>query len=113
MDANQHDPHAWADHMTEGQVLPVPVVAQANSKQLWGKECHLMGWSFVESTGAAAATVWLYDGQDATGSVVAVIPLAAGASSSLSTGLLGIACRGGLYMAVKAGSVTGATWVRG
>lgn len=105
-------PTALAEFIISGPRHAVPVVSQAASRKILTTECELMGWSLVEVTGTGAAEVWLYDGQDTTGSLVATISLAQSEADTMDLGLLGVACRGGLYLYVVQGEVSGAVWVR-
>ena len=50
-----------------------------------------MGWSFIETTGAAAATLELFDGSSTGGATIAV--------------------RVSLFLNVISGSIRGAVWV--
>lgn len=73
----------------------------------------LSGWSFRETTGAAAARVDIFDGLDAGGQLVATITLAANESTRDSLSVPGIWCRRGVFVNVVAGAVAGAVWVSG
>lgn len=73
----------------------------------------LFGWALTESSGAAAATFALYDGQVANGQVVALVQLAANGTSIVHPGVTGWPCRSGLTLAVTAGAVTGSLTLGG
>lgn len=87
-------------------------VPATGSQQVLGGPSLLMGWSFLESTGAAAATVEVYDGYGAGAQLVTAISLSAGQSTRDWLGPHGIYCSEGLFVNVVAGSVRGALWAR-
>jgi hypothetical protein len=89
--------------------FPVGVVVGPGKAIVTG-DVYLAGWSLRETTGAAVAQVDLIDGNDATGVIIASIALAAGASESRPLGGHLMTVRNGLFVAVNAGSVTGALW---
>lgn len=70
----------------------------------------LRGWSVLETTGAAAASLLLRDGASTTAPVVASASLAQGTTSTSTTGTGGLLLRTGLYLDVTAGSVSGTVW---
>jgi hypothetical protein len=72
----------------------------------------LAGWSVAESTGAAVASLDIFDGTDATGSLLASIRLAANESVQDSLPQPGVDAKVGLFVRVNAGSVIGALWLR-
>lgn len=74
-------------------------------------EVPLMGWSFAETTGAAAATFDVYDGLDATGILIAAITLPVGGSIQNYLGPWGIMLRTGLFLDMLTGSVKGSVWL--
>lgn len=90
--------------------LPVGVVAAPGKSIDWG-DWYLAGWSLRETTGAAVAQVDLIDGGDANGVMVGSIALAAGGAITATMGGHLLVIRSGLFLAVNAGSVTGALWV--
>lgn len=86
-------------------VTAVPVPCQLQGSQLIG------GWSFIETTGAASATLQLVDGGSAQGTVLAEIGLSPGQSvRDLAPGD-GLLLQTGLFINVTAGSVRGAVWM--
>lgn len=68
------------------------------------------GWSFVETTGTAAASMQLVDGQVNTGDVLAEITLDPGASIRDTTGPWCLEAGRGVFVAVLSGSVRGTVW---
>lgn len=74
-------------------------------------EVPLMGWSVVEPTGAAPATFDIYDGLDATGTLLASISLTSGQSTRDYLGPWGIMLRTGLFVDVLTGAIKGAMWI--
>ena len=95
-------------------IAALPGGAVNVSKQIGSGNFNLIfGWSFTETTGAAAAGVRLHDGSDANGGVLARIPLAAGAGVREMLPEKGIRIQTGrLWLEVISGSVEGVVWVR-
>lgn len=87
-------------------------VPSTGSQVPYGGNGLVMGWSLLETTGAAAAVVELYDGQDAGGQLVAAISLSPGQSTRDWLGPSGIETDIGLFVRVVSGTVRGAVWVR-
>lgn len=71
----------------------------------------LVGYSIAG--GAAGATVYLRDGVDADGALVATFTLAADESTSAWFGPGGLNLSRGLFVDVAAGSIEGAVYLRG
>ena len=74
---------------------------------------RLLGWSLRETSGVASATVYLRDGTDDSGAMVAAIQLAAGESVRDSYFPGGLSLIAGLYVDVAAGQVEGAVYLGG
>jgi hypothetical protein len=70
----------------------------------------LAGWAIVETTGAAAAQVELYDGQNNGGVLVGVLNLAQGTSGTAFFGGHLLHLNNGLFVNVVAGSVKGVAY---
>lgn len=92
-----------------------PVVAlafgpQAVSSNIVGRTCVLMGWSAVETTGAAVAAFDLLDGADDSASLIRPVALAAGASGADTFSSWGIVAQRGIRVKVVAGSIRGAVY---
>lgn len=69
---------------------------------------QVIGWSIVETTGTAGATIRLWDGVANEGSVIVRIDLNANESTRDRGGPPGIQCvSGGIYLQVVSGSVEG------
>jgi len=68
----------------------------------------LLGWSL---RAAAACSVNVRSGIDATGPIVAVIELGAAGESTRWFGPQGIQCRGGIFFDVLAGTPVGAAYI--
>lgn len=96
-------------YYTHAHALTVPATG---SQKVLGGPGLLMGWSFLESTGAAGATVEVWDGGDTTGQLVTAISLVAGESTRDWLAGDGILLQVGLFVNVISGSVRGALWVR-
>jgi len=65
-----------------GPVIAVPVATTSASQLLVSRNVYLMGWSFRETTGAAAAVAELFDGAGTGGVLAAVIDLTGGGGSA-------------------------------
>lgn len=70
----------------------------------------VVGWSFRETTGGAAASFDLYDGRDANSRLFAAITLTAGESTRDLTAANGIVCETGIFFDRLAGTIKGAVW---
>lgn len=90
------------------RALPIPTTAVGYN--LFGRGTLIYGWAFQESTGAAAATIALIDGNDANGTLAAPITLTANQSTRDIFGYPGLYFEAGPYLAVLAGSVKGSLW---
>jgi hypothetical protein len=89
--------------------FPLGVIV-APGKSIVTGDVYLAGWSLRETTGAAVAQLDLVDGGDSGGVIVASIALAAGDSKVATFGGHLLTIQNGLFVAVNAGSVTGALW---
>lgn len=94
-------------------VRPIPFGPLTNAGvTLSGRGCYLAGWSLIETTGAAAAEVDIFDGHDATGVAVAFVSMTASQSTRESLAHPGIALESGLFVVVLAGGTAkGVLWV--
>lgn len=68
------------------------------------------GWSIEETTGSAAAAFELYDGRDATGTLVACGKLAQATSDTHTVGANGLACHVGVFLHRVSGTLKGTVW---
>lgn len=93
-------------------VRSVPVPATSTSRNIIKTAGALIGWSLRETTGSAAASVDIYDGNTNEGTKVASMAMASGGDDHIYMGPFGIPVRTGLYLDVVSGSVAGAVWVR-
>lgn len=73
---------------------------------------RLVGFSLRETTGAASATIYLRDGNDNSGDIIAAIQLAPG-ESAREYYQYGLAFGYGVFLDVAAGAVEGAVYVNG
>jgi hypothetical protein len=73
-------------------------------------ECVLAGFAFAESTGAASATVDLFDGGGTGGQFICRVNLVASESVRESLPFPGVHCEVGLFVNVVAGTVLGSVW---
>lgn len=85
---------------------------QAGNK-VSGSAGRLMGWTFRELTGAGTALIYIRDGIDNTGLLVAVISLGARESARDNFGPAGLSIGAGLFVDVAQGSVEGALYLGG
>lgn len=92
-------------------VISLPIAATGAGGSLTQRPCRLYGWSFVETTGAAAAAFDLIDGGSAAGAEISPFTLTAGQSTRDWLGQPGLLIQSGLSLAVTAGTVRGAVWV--
>ena len=76
-----------------------------------GGELLLAGFAFAESTGAASATVDLFDGQGTGGQFICRVNLVASESVRESLPFPGVHCQTGVFVNVVAGAVLGSVWV--
>jgi hypothetical protein len=81
------------------------------NRQMSAVDARLLGFSIRETTGAAAATIELRAGTDATGDLIIPINLGAGESAREWYGPDGVAFTGGLYLVRVAGTVDGSIWL--
>lgn len=91
------------------RLLPVP--ATSTSRLLYSRGAVVMGWAFVESTGAGTARVNLYSGVDTTGTLAVPISLLADQSTRDYLSPAGVYFPSGVYLEVVSGSVVGSVWV--
>ena len=89
-------------------IIPIPTTTTDLS--LLGGASVLTGWSFIETTGAAAAELQLFDGSSTTGALITDISLTQGQSTRDLMCANGVQIRFGLFMHVVAGSVRGSVW---
>lgn len=91
---------------------PLQVPTTTASRLLAQGRWIVYGWSFRETTGAAAAIWELYDGYDDTGELVASTGLAQATSDSQALMDVGVLMERGVYLNVVSGSITGSVWAR-
>lgn len=89
---------------------PIPITTTTASKQVATGLWVIVGWSFEETTNVAGASFALYDGQDATGTLVAPITLLTNESVRDLVGAEGLACSRGIYLSMVSGSIQGSVW---
>jgi hypothetical protein len=91
---------------------PLSFGALTTTSKLMGGPGLLMGWGLLETTGAAAATIEIWDGGDTTGQLIVPIALSSAQSTRDWNSPDGILFSRGLFLNVLAGSVRGVLWVR-
>lgn len=95
--------------LSDGDAAAVSASRQAAG----GAVVTLGGWSMVESTGAAAAEVRLFDGSGVGGGLLGIISLVAGASDTETFPGHGLTVETGkVYLDIVSGSVVGVLYVR-
>lgn len=97
---------ATQDDFTD-RVVVQSINSQAASGPLFSPGGTLAGWSLTEDTGAAPAVARLIDGSGLSGSLIAKISLAAGASSVVRPGVGGWPFGVGLFLQIDSGTLAG------
>jgi hypothetical protein len=100
------------DGFSEVYPISVSQLSAGQSQNVHQGRARFCGWSLVEPVGTAAATVELYDGQDATAQLLAVVNLPAGGAAPSGMSHEGIEVRQGMFILCVAGSVRGVVWAR-
>lgn len=90
---------------------PLPIATRTTDLLLAGGLTLIVGWSWIETTGAAAAEFNLVDGTGAGGALVAPISLSSGQSTRDLIPHPFLACHSGLFLDMVSGSVRGSVWV--
>lgn len=88
-------------------VRNVPVQVSAASYAPWSRGGWLLGYVLSEATGAAPATVNIFDGQGVGGVLLASHTISAGGSIPIPPRLPGWPLTIGLFLDIVAGAVTG------
>lgn len=88
----------------------LPIVATTTDLTLLTGPFVLRGWALAETTGSAAVTAELYDGNDENDVLVAPLFLLSGTSSVLWAADSGIILRTGLFLEMLSGSIEGAIY---
>ena len=70
----------------------------------------LFGWTWIETTGSAAAGVELYDGSSTGGALIVPVALNQGESTRDLWGHPGLHVQTGLFLHVTSGSIKGSLW---
>lgn len=94
-------------------IRAISFAAATAGQALLGRSGRLYGWSFLETTGAASATLEVFDGTNANGQSISPISLTAGQSTRDIWGKPGIEITNGLFVNVLSGSVRGSLYVLG
>jgi hypothetical protein len=91
-----------------------PVAVSSSKNRPTRSAAALVGFSFRETTGLANALVYLREGENVTGDIIAVISLAPGESVRdwFGPGGINVGDRG-LYVDVASGAIDGAVYLRG
>lgn len=101
-----------AEWIIRGPVKPVPIGTKTAGSSILSTAADLIGWSLKETTGAAAATVNIYNGTSNKGTLVAALAIPSGSTDRYSLDMFGVYCDSGIYLDVVSGSVTGSVWAR-
>lgn len=75
----------------------------SSDKSLVTYQGRLLGWSILESSGSAAAQVFLYDGFDANGQIIDFLAAASGLSDANDFFDAGIDVQQGVFVHVASG----------
>lgn len=92
-------------------VYAVAFPAAGASQLMMSGDIKIHGWSWAETTGAAAATFNMFDGGNNAGTLLATITLTAGQSTRDVLNELGLLVLNGLFVEVVAGSIRGSVWI--
>jgi hypothetical protein len=98
--------------LAEVYPISVPPLAAPGTQNLHQGAGRFCGWSLIEPSGAAAATVELYDGMDTGSQLLAVINLPVGGAAPTGVSHDGVEVREGMFLSVVTGSVRGVVWAR-
>lgn len=96
--------------MVPAQSMAIPTTGVGGVIVVQGRGV-LKGWAFRETTGAAVATLNLWDGTNNAGLLLSPLGLASAGHESIWLGEQGVSYTRGLFIEVTAGSVIGALWV--
>lgn len=86
--------------------VPLWALATAASAQLFTGTGRLVDLTMVNEAATVAAKIYVRDGTDNSGPVVAVMAAAAGSGASHSPGFPGVLIRNGVHVQVVAGTVS-------
>ena len=84
-----------------GPVLPYEVSTEAGFQNLVSGPCLLYGWSCIESTGAAAASLKLFTGTESLGFLAAP----SGGMAAPMASQRPVYCKGGIQTYILSGAV--------
>lgn len=86
-------------------VFVVPLTALSASQPAYSGACWLLGFSVMETTGAAVASVTFYDGQDVNGKLLDRVSVSAGGTDRYNPGQPGMPVEAGIFVDVVSGTV--------
>lgn len=92
-------------------VLTFPITSLTAPANPIGRACLLVGYSFVESSGAGSCSFDLLDGNNASGTLISPITLDAGQSRQDEVSPDGVFCQSGPFVSVLTGTWRGALWI--
>lgn len=105
---------SWAGPVEDMTALPaaksVTWTSGQPSSQLLSFAAIVLGWTALETSGAAAASGQLVDGADNNGQVIGNWGVAAGLAQSVAIPQPGLQAKTGLFMHLKAGAATVTVW---
>lgn len=105
---------SWAGPVEDMTALPaaksVTWTSGQASNQLLSTAALIMGWSALETSGAAASSGQLVDGGDVNGQVIGNWGLGAGLAATVPIPPPGLMCKTGLYVHLKSGAATVTVW---
>lgn len=99
----------WLNFAAGLPAKPFQLKAVTASQTMTSGRYIFVGGVF-NNTATTAATVTVYDGQDATGEIIGQVTVPASSSLSLNTANDGVLAEIGLFVAVSGGTVTGSVW---
>lgn len=94
------------------EAIPFATLTAVATQQLFSGLCAFVGFALLETTGAAAADIEIFDGADAGGTSLAPISLSSGQSIRDFFGLDGPICSQGIAVKVSVGSVRGSIYIK-
>lgn len=91
-------------------VLTYPFAATTTNINVFQRGTLLLGYTAIETTGAAPAEFDILDGNNPGGALIAPTSLTAGQSIRETFGAHGVYAQSGPYLLVNSGSIRGSIW---
>ena len=99
-----------ASPLVQPAPVPLRILSSNGSGQLSELAGFVVGWSLAETSGSAACLAKLFDGQAASGQLIAAIAATESAGSVLAANPPGLTVLNGLYLDVVSGAFDGVVW---